>query len=386
MVFCRFGCPSYQVVMYVMQHMDMGMNEQKDEDEIECLICYCDYPRDEMCSMPHCEHMLCWNCVANTAKAHIVDREVDDKFFVCPLGGKRDAGCQTSFTLTSDPMTGQQTYQPEFILKRALIVPETKKERIPGGEACWNKFERFRRRSEMNVLMCPNPKCQYNDGMPVVPEGIMWQVTCDVNAFGGCGTVFCSRGCGLDPHKGKTCAEMEKNRKLDGEQLQIRARTLAIGGRYCPKCELLCAAEDDDPDKWHCDHMTCPVQECHFEFCRHCGADRTAIEAHGNHHHLPACPLWSPLPAEEKDKPFPKWTAENYEVKVKASKTAGQRRCWGCFDLEKQGKQGDEAYCRPPLELNTIWKENDGDVGRGVVYMYPHVMACLGREVRTIAF
>ncbi|CAJ1409718.1 unnamed protein product [Effrenium voratum] len=51
----------------------------------------------------------------------------------------------------------------------------------------------------------------------------------------------------------------------------------------CPACLQGIMKEDDD----QCDHMTC--FNCGHEFCFECHADRTAIKAHGNHHHEQTC-------------------------------------------------------------------------------------------------
>ena len=146
------------------------------------------------------------------------------------------------------------------------------------------KFLNHRNRDSNLFITCPNPRCE----IPVyVPEHEQF-FRCET-AHHGCGKSFC-KNCKRKAHPPvKDCEQAKLLNKADDDLGEMIADLIAKGGRYCPKCAVPFAAEDDDPDKWPCDHITCP---CGYEFCRNCGCDRSLVVANDNSWHVSKCGLF----------------------------------------------------------------------------------------------
>ena len=84
----------------------------------------------------------------------------------------------------------------------------------------------------------------------------------------------------------ESCVQAAASLQADEEIDEMLSLVISQGGRWCPKCGEVSAAESADPTLWMCDHMTCG--QCSHQFCRNCGADRTLILEHDNSWHVPS--------------------------------------------------------------------------------------------------
>jgi hypothetical protein len=166
------------------------------------------------------------------------------------------------------------------------------------------KFLNHRNRDSKLFMTCPNERCEIR---VYVPEDAQF-FRCDL-AQHGCGESFCKL-CLRKAHPAiKNCNQAKANEKADEALSEMRVQVVAEGGRFCPQCGDLSAAEDSDPYKWKCDHMTCG--QCKHEYCRNCGADRAIIEAEDASFHVPMCGLYTTYENAPSDSRKPTdWPAE----------------------------------------------------------------------------
>ncbi|CAB4464665.1 hypothetical protein RhiirA5_452829 [Rhizophagus irregularis] len=123
---------------------------------------------------------------------------------------------------------------------------------------------------------CKNSRCgagQINfegDASPIM--------TCE-----SCGQKYCYTH-DVPWHKGLTCSEYN-NRKL-GEDKATKS-LLERETKSCPKCGVRITKNGG------CDHMTCTVKHCKYEFCWLCFADYNEIRRNGNKSHRRTCKLYA---------------------------------------------------------------------------------------------
>ena len=91
--------------------------------------------------------------------------------------------------------------------------------------------------------------------------------------------------------------------------------------------------------------MTCT--NCKYEFCRMCGVDRSAAEAHGNHYHLPGCVTMSSEPGKHAPIFFA-WDKADAEDKYEGFFTAGNKKgkvhCVLCAQTKEATRDGGHLY------------------------------------------
>ena len=108
-------------------------------------------------------------------------------------------------------------------------------------------------------------------------------------------------------------------------------------------------AADDTIAKWKadeglkkCDHMTCT--NCKYEFCRMCGADRSAAEAHGNHYHLPGCVTMSVEPGKHAPIYFAWEGKDEYKGFFTDGPKKGKPHCVLCAKTKEATRDGEHLY------------------------------------------
>ncbi|CAI2179038.1 92_t:CDS:2 [Funneliformis geosporum] len=85
-------------------------------------------------------------------------------------------------------------------------------------------------------------------------------------------------------HKDLTCDEYDVNRRGEDEATQDM---LDRETKPCPKCGVRIIKYEG------CNHMTCRISSCKYEFCWLCSADFNEIRANGNTSHKSTCQLYA---------------------------------------------------------------------------------------------
>ena len=224
-----------------------------------------------------CEHYYCFDCLGLYVESKIIAGEVQEDQIDCP-----DSFCTCS--MLQDPM-GEFT--PNYLFTRHDgFAQGILGNAFPYQKACDlnTKFLNHRNRKADLFITCPNPLCEIK---VYVEENVQF-FRCE-QQYHGCGQSFCKK-CKEPAHHGiLDCKQAKASHKADAALDAMSAQVIAEGGRFCPSCSRLFAAEDVDPDKWPCDHITCP---CGYQFCRNCGANRKLVVQHDNSWHVSKCGLW----------------------------------------------------------------------------------------------
>ena len=267
--------------------------KQTSVNQLECAMCTEKISRgtrgvgdQSVAATNLCDHWFCFGCIGDYLKDKITKAEVTDAQLSCPL-----PSCDKSMLL--DP---ENNYNPQYlfnsyrgsaggILGQAFDFEE--------AEALNAKFLEHRFRLSKVSIPCPNPKCQIPLDIPKDQQFFR----CN-KSNGGCGEAFCSK-CWKKAHNDiKDCAMAAANGKADEALDEMKIQYVAEGGRFCPECGDLSAAEDPDPYKWKCDHMTCA---CGYQFCRNCGANHLLTRSEDNSFHVPACGLYGTYDGAKPD-------------------------------------------------------------------------------------
>ena len=244
---------------------------------------------------PQCDHYFCFECLGNYVKLKITAAEVDEDDMECP-----HATCTKS--MLQGPMGN---FTPNYMFTRS----GGRGEGILGHafsfqEACDlnEKFLNHRNREANLFITCPNPNCEIR----VYVEEDRQFFRCEQQHH-GCGQSFCKL-CKRAAHNPiKDCKQARAAEAADAATDGMALQVLAEGGRFCPRCGDLFAAEDVNPDNWPCDHITCT---CGYEFCRSCGCDRSLVVDNDNSWHVVKCGLWchpgtGDVPNSEKPTDWP---------------------------------------------------------------------------------
>ena len=290
-----------------------------------------------------CEHYFCFECLGNYVEQKITSGEVQEDQIDCP-----NPNCSAS--MLQDPL-GEFT--PNYLFtqldgKATGILGNA----FPYSVACKlnQKLLNHRNRNADLFITCPNPKCEIK---VYVEENVQF-FRCE-KQFHGCGESFCKL-CKRAAHGPiKDCKQAQLSEKADADSVEMTERVLAEGGRYCPSCSELFAAEFVNPDKWPCDHITCP---CGYQFCRNCGCNRQLVVDHDNSWHVPKCGLWDTYTGcvddERKPKDWPRvWKEKDPQFNsIGASffKHSAHRIKWtllGRLKTKKNPTQGTFRKCQP---------------------------------------
>ena len=225
-----------------------------------------------------CDHYFCFPCLGDYVAGKINAGQVTEEEMSCPA-----SNCNESM-LIGYAADGSMQFTPNYLYTRdggqARGILGTA---FPSKEAhkLYAKFLHHRNRESGLYRECASPSCSIR---LVPPEGQQF-VRCQ------CGFSFCVK-CDQPAHRGMSCEAARSLQKADEAVEGIKLRAIAEGGRWCPKCAMFFAAEDPDPKKWSCDHMTCG--NCGHQYCRNCGADRKLIVQNDNSFHHKMCGLYFP--------------------------------------------------------------------------------------------
>ncbi|CAJ0755417.1 20858_t:CDS:2 [Entrophospora sp. SA101] len=227
-----------------------GSNYEEEDNRLECMICLEKRNKKGFLQITNtCSHekIICRNCI----RSHIGTRldEKGDINITCPV-----TGCAQLLTYDN--------------VKR-LVRKEM-----------FERFDLLTVRQELNSMpdfrWCKNPSCgsgQIHANREYAPI-----VTCQICK---------ARSCYVHDipwHENMSCDEYDKLRKNE------EAATLDYLTREtkpCPKCGVRISKNGG------CNHMTCKVSSCKYEFCWLCMADFDEIRKHGNDRHQPSCQLYA---------------------------------------------------------------------------------------------
>ncbi|RHZ56054.1 hypothetical protein Glove_406g42 [Diversispora epigaea] len=226
------------------------LEESESNDNIECIICVEKYSKSNFQQITEkCTHKndICNACVDKHISSKM--EEKGDTVIYCPYDGCRK--------------------KIEFNNVKRIVTKEV--------------FERYDtltlRKTLQNMpefTWCKNARCGSGqihfegDDAPIM--------TCNACKSKSCYTHD------VPWHEDKTCAEYDEYRKgADAATIDYLQRET----KSCPKCGIKIAKNGG------CNHMTCTVSSCKYEFCWLCMADFNAIRKNGNKSHQPTCQLYA---------------------------------------------------------------------------------------------
>ncbi|RIA99021.1 hypothetical protein C1645_718480 [Glomus cerebriforme] len=216
---------------------------------MECQICFDTKIISSFSKITaNCKHKLniCRSCVKNHITAQLDSKSVED--INCPV-----SGCK-------------QKFQSDDVKK----ISKELFERFDGLMVCQtlSKLPEFR--------WCKNPKC--NSGQLHLEGDDAPIITCQA-----CGKKSCYTH-DIPWHAGQTCTEYENNKNGNDEETQ---KFISKETKPCPRCNVRIIKNEG------CDHMTCRMKNCNYEFCWLCFADHDKIRKHGNSFHKKSCKYYT---------------------------------------------------------------------------------------------
>lgn len=193
----------------------------------ECMICFCDYPGDELLALP-CNHFCCRDCW----KEHVFQKIKGGSHYI-PCQAYQ---CKCRVTLDdvkllcADENIFDGYY--EYILENQISI-------------------------DPNITHCLNPKCNYI--LTIASVGRCNVATCL------CGQRVCWK-CREEAHAPLSCELLKKWRNINDDV--VDATWIVENTKPCPKCHSRIEKNGG------CNHMTCKTSTgggCGHEFCWICG-------------------------------------------------------------------------------------------------------------------
>jgi len=220
------------------------------DKEMECAMCYDDFPGSKFRSYLNCGHSFCQECWVDIVKESS-DEGLKCLNLICPQG----KAC--GIALTSRDV--------KWIL--ADGDPEKKKMSAENLKI-WQRYQFWMRKSfvdtSKSLSYCPAPNCEM---ICQYVAGIKKDLKCS-----SCNHQWCWR-CKHIAHNPSSCEDVEEwERKYNDEGETVK--WITVNCKNCPKCKTPIEKNQG------CMHMTCrSAMGCGFEFCWLCLGD---WKTHGN--------------------------------------------------------------------------------------------------------
>lgn len=207
------------------RNKDPGLRQAANDGT--CSICYEDYPKEELYSLP-CGHAFCKGCWVSYIETKVGE-------------GIHRIECQQEKCKCILPVTCIKDFCAKGVYENLL------------------KFITDTQQSISNELkICPNPRC--SKPLNVIGVGPRY---CDIMKCTHCRTEFCIK-CFAKSHAPATCAQIELWGNVTNEDI-IERRLLGDKRKLCPRCNFIIEKNEG------CNHMTC--LKCRHEFCWVCLGD-----------------------------------------------------------------------------------------------------------------
>ena len=192
----------------------------KKDGEYTCVICFCDYPDEEVKILPSCMHAFCLDCLQSFFTNSILSR---GPFPITCVGD----GCAEILELSNiQACVDSKTYQDLVNASFSSYV------------ACHGDTYNF----------CPSPDCPQ---IFLVDSG---SFTCDC-----CGAEICTH-CKTIAHEGMTCKEYEVNKDNTSDFLFHKWRISEANVKECPRQGCGAVIEKNGG----CNHITCAKCKSHI--------------------------------------------------------------------------------------------------------------------------
>jgi len=215
----------------------------------ECQVCFESYPKSLFLKITsNCNHKsnICKLCVNRHITAQLDSKRAFE--ITCPFDG-----CNQKFKSHDVKKISKELFErfDTAMLLQAL-----------------SKMPEFR--------WCKNPRCNSGqihhegDDAPIV--------TCQA-----CGQKSCYTH-DIPWHKDTTCSNYYEVKRGNDEATR---RLLEKETKQCPKCGVRIIKDDG------CNHMTCKISTCGYEFCWLCFADFNKIRKYGNGAHKTTCAFYA---------------------------------------------------------------------------------------------
>lgn len=230
-------------IEWILGTISKTQQNQEDDQEHECGICYCDEVQSQMilCECQPNLHWICRDCLGNWCQTKINAHEVLQ--IGCPHGLD---GCQSDLSHFIVTSVVDEDYRDKY--QRLLMEKDWAQgnDHVVRCPACSFMTE-WENDSQLNSIVCHNQACETK--------------------------AFCGR-CGMRPHFRKGDPEMNMDcaayakwkAENDGADNAFQAYMANNQVQACPACHEACEKQGG------CNFMYC---KCKAMFCLHCGSALT---------------------------------------------------------------------------------------------------------------